>query len=241
MTLLFLFEQSYIFFPFFFAVLYTVEFQKRGLPHCHTLLWIHSTDRIQAAEDVDQYISAELPDPAFDPQGYKVVSEMMIHGPCGSANPDAPCMDRKECTKNFPKKYNPHTFFDTNGHIHYKRRQTEVYTTKRQMKLDNTYVVPYNRTLLLAFQAHINVEYCGWSMLIKYLFKYISKGTDRVFAKVVKPIGQPSTSTARQQQVDEIERFLDGRFICPHESCWRILKFIIHSQEPAIMGKIFFP
>ena len=101
------------------AVLYTVEFQKRGLPHCHTLLWIHSADRIQAAEDVDQYISAELPDPAFDPQGYKVVSEMMIHGPCGSANPNAPCMDRKECTKNFPKKYNPQTFFDTNGHVHY--------------------------------------------------------------------------------------------------------------------------
>nr|GEW49670.1 DNA helicase [Tanacetum cinerariifolium] len=47
---------------------------------------------------------------------------------------------------------------------------------KKQITLDNSYVVPYNRDLLLAFRAHINVVYCGWSMLIKYMFKYMSKG-----------------------------------------------------------------
>lgn len=103
------------------------------------------------------------------------------------------------------------------------------------MKLDNTYVVPYNRSLCLAFQAYINVEYCGWSMLIKYLFKYISKGTDRIFARVTRSIGDTSTSSTNQQsQIDEIQNFQDGRFICPHEAMWRILNCRIHDQEPVV-------
>ncbi|GJU67191.1 retrovirus-related pol polyprotein from transposon TNT 1-94 [Tanacetum coccineum] len=51
-----------------------------------------SASRIQTAKDVDRFISAELPDPGIDPNGYKVVSEMMMHGPCRAANLKAPCM-----------------------------------------------------------------------------------------------------------------------------------------------------
>nr|GEU56842.1 putative ribonuclease H-like domain-containing protein [Tanacetum cinerariifolium] len=63
-----------------------VEFQKRGLPHCHTLLCVDSSSKIQEPEYVDRVILAELPDLQNDPHGYKVVSEMMIHGPCGAVN-----------------------------------------------------------------------------------------------------------------------------------------------------------
>nr|GEX76001.1 DNA helicase [Tanacetum cinerariifolium] len=48
-------------------VLYTVEFQKRGLPHCHTLLWIAESARVCKEEDIDVYISAELPPKDVDP------------------------------------------------------------------------------------------------------------------------------------------------------------------------------
>ncbi|GJT65828.1 DNA helicase [Tanacetum coccineum] len=43
--------------PQSFTVLYTVEFQKRGLPHCHTLLWIDESARVRKEEDIDVYIS----------------------------------------------------------------------------------------------------------------------------------------------------------------------------------------
>ena len=86
------------------AVLYTIEFQKRGLPHCHTLLWVDARDKIKSPEEIDNFISAELPDEASDPQAYKVVADMMMHCPCGNAKPDAPCMQEGICSKHFPKK-----------------------------------------------------------------------------------------------------------------------------------------
>ena len=94
-----------------FAVLYTVEFQKRGLPHCHILLWVTRRAEVIQTDAIDRYISAELPDKVADPEGFRVVSEFMIHGPCGEAFPSAPCMqNRQSCKKYFPKEYCPHTF-----------------------------------------------------------------------------------------------------------------------------------
>nr|XP_043611849.1 uncharacterized protein LOC122583518 [Erigeron canadensis] len=46
---------------------YTIEFQKRGLPHCHILLWVSSEYVIRDATSLDNYISAELPNQVTDP------------------------------------------------------------------------------------------------------------------------------------------------------------------------------
>ena len=165
--------------------MYTVEFQKRGLSHCHILLWNDSYSKIQSAEDVDKYVTAELPDKNTDPEGFRVISEFMIHGPCGQAAPDAPCMrGRSTCKKFFPKEYCASTYIDKSGYVKYRRRDVDIQSTRHNVRLDNGYVVPYNRSLCMAFYAHINVECCGWTMLIKYLFKYICKGTDRITANI---------------------------------------------------------
>ncbi|GJS14943.1 DNA helicase [Tanacetum coccineum] len=116
------------------GVLDTVEFQKRGLSHCHTLLWVDSESKIRSPEDVDRFILAELPDPSVDPQGYKIVSEMMMHGPCGPANPSATCTQGDKCNKIFPKTFTPQTFFDDKGRVHYKRRDDGVSATKHQLR-----------------------------------------------------------------------------------------------------------
>ncbi|GKA33514.1 DNA helicase, partial [Tanacetum coccineum] len=114
---------------------------------------VSSDSKIQEAQDVDRFISTELADPQVDPEGYKVISELMTHGPCGAANMSATCMKGDKCSKNFLKKYTSHTFFDDKGHVHYQRRDTSISTMKHQFSLDNSYVVPYNRDLLLAFEA----------------------------------------------------------------------------------------
>nr|GEX00948.1 DNA helicase [Tanacetum cinerariifolium] len=74
------------------AIVYTVEFQKRGLPHCHTLLLIDENSHVHNYEDIDNYISAELSSKEIDPEGHMVVSEFMIHVPCGTVCPAAACM-----------------------------------------------------------------------------------------------------------------------------------------------------
>ena len=174
----------------FVAVLYTVEFQKRGLPHCHLLLWIKASHRVQAHTDVDRYVSAELPHPTLDPEGYRVVTEFMMHDPCGLVNTSAPCMrDSDVCTKKFPKAFCPETFIDNKGYVHYRMRDSGITTMRQNVSLDNGCVVPHNRSLCMRFYAHINVEYCEWSMLIKYLFKYISKGTDRIVTHITRTLG----------------------------------------------------
>ncbi|GJV97841.1 DNA helicase [Tanacetum coccineum] len=139
------------------------------------------------------------------------------------------------CDQNFPKPYSDRTFIDKDGYVHYRRRETGIDIQRQCVRLDNRYVVPYNRKLCMRYYAHINVEYCGWTMLIKYLFKYISKGTDRVIMNVTKPVGDvASTSSTPNIQIDEIKNFVEARYIGPHEACWRILDFPIHYRDPAV-------
>ncbi|GJW36069.1 hypothetical protein Tco_0058989 [Tanacetum coccineum] len=196
--------------------------------------------RTRRDEDIDMYVSAELPTQHADPQGYRIVSELMMHDPCGLANPSAAYTQNNKCKKDFPKEYCNQTYVDKGEFVHYKRRDTGVTTIRQNMGLDNRYVVPYNKQLLLAFYAHINVEYCGWTMLIKYLFKYISKGTDRVVARISRnnpPSVDPSTAASTSQPqivIDEIKNYLDARYVSPHEACWRIFEFEIHYREPAV-------
>ncbi|GKD72079.1 hypothetical protein Tco_1330361, partial [Tanacetum coccineum] len=194
-------------------VLYTIEFQKRGLPHCHSLLRISSSSKIHEDSDVDKYISAELPDPIADADGYRVISELMIHRPCGMANRNVPCMkDGSTCNRHFPKPYSDRTYIDKDGFVHYRRRAIGIETERQNVWLDNSYVVPYNRTLSMRYYAHINVEYCGWKMVIKYFFKYVSKGMDRVIANVTRPIGYvASTSSGPSIQIDKIKNYAEAR------------------------------
>lgn len=109
------------------AVLYTVEFQKRGLPHCHMLLWIDRPANTMTPAEVYRYISTEFPDPKHDHEGFRVISESRVHGPCGNAFPNAACMqNRTGCKKYFPKEYCTSTFIDKSGYVHYHRRDIRI-------------------------------------------------------------------------------------------------------------------
>lgn len=43
------------------AYIYVVEFQKRGLPHCHILLILDEKDKIRTTQQVDLTVCAEMP------------------------------------------------------------------------------------------------------------------------------------------------------------------------------------
>ena len=95
---------------------YTVEFQKRGLPHAHILLFLEDDDKIRTTTHIDRFISAEIPDKNEDPKLYKIVTDHMMHGPCGPENPSCPCTVKNKCTKKFPKQFNDATVIDESGY-----------------------------------------------------------------------------------------------------------------------------
>ncbi|CAN0903855.1 hypothetical protein LINGRAHAP2_LOCUS22760 [Linum grandiflorum] len=165
---------------------------------------------------VNKIISSELPDPLIDLVGYDAVTKFMIHGPCGDSRPSSPCIKNGRCSKFFPKQFSAETTFDRTGYVTYQRRETVVTAEKSSTILDNRHVVPYNRDLLVKYQAHINVEVCHKWQLIKYLFKYITKGLDR------------SEVAAHNTGTSEIAQYLDCRSISSYEAVWRLFSFKIH-------------
>jgi len=164
---------------------WVVEFQKRGLPHLHLLLIVHPEDKPRTPEDIDNVISAELPDPA-DPDQYellKLVLGCMVHGPCGARNPCAPCCEEGSCKKGFPKSFVEQTLLQESGYPIYRRREVSGTCFKGDHSVDARDVVPYNPYLSKRFKCHINVEYCGSIKAVKYLYKYTYKGHDRAQAE----------------------------------------------------------
>lgn len=86
------------------AYVATIEFQKRGLPHLHLLLILSKKDKQRLIDNVDDFISAEIPDKDEDPILYNLVKENMMHGPCGEDDPNCYCMIDGKCRFGFPKK-----------------------------------------------------------------------------------------------------------------------------------------
>lgn len=216
-------------------MLYTVEFQKRGLPHIHCLVWLAAGNIEFSAPIVDGFISAEIPDVLTDPLGYALVDEFMIHGPCGDLNKTCSCMKKGECSKHFPKSFQEETIMDEFVFTVYKRSNDGRYVLKNGIKLDNRWVVPYNMELLKKYQAQINVEWCNKSNMIKYLFKYVTKGADRTkafFEISGNAPNKPAENCTAPR--NEIQEYIDARFLSTCESLWRAFEFDIHYKVPSV-------
>jgi len=213
--------------------MYTVEFQKRGLPHI--LLWLNGENKLQTSRDIDRVISTELPHADIYTKISKAVLGYMIHGPCGATRFKSPCMKEGRCSKFFPKKFTSSTTIDEDGYSSYRRRDHGVVVEKNGIKLDNRSVVPYSPVLLIRYQAHVNTEYCNKSNSIKYLFKYVNKGPDRATIQ----ISSNSTESSDTPIVDEIKNYYDCRYFSPCEAVWRIFGFDIHHRWPPVQRLTF--
>ena len=62
---------------------YTIEFQKRGLPHCHILLKLDALCKPKSPDDYDKYVAPEIPNQLLAPELYQIVIQHMVNGPCG--------------------------------------------------------------------------------------------------------------------------------------------------------------
>lgn len=207
--------------------MYSIEWQKRGLPHAHILIWLE--EKI-IPNQIDSIISAEIPDETIDPELFDVVKKNMVHGPCGEINPNSPCMIDGNCSKRYPRQLVQDTITGNDGYPLYRRRSTDdngkstvIKVRNQDIVVDNRWIVPYSPILSKMFKAHINVEYCNSVKSIKYICKYINKGSDMaVFG-------------AAQNENDEISQYQLGRYISSNEAVWRILSFPMHDRHPTVV------
>src|ERR1700753_1147051 len=108
-------------FPHAGRVLYSmhsIEFQRRGLPHCHLLLKFERSCVVPA--DIDQVISAELP---TDPADRALVEQFMCHRHSTTPSRNTYCIrEDGSCRFNYPYPINPETFITSSGRVRYRRR-----------------------------------------------------------------------------------------------------------------------
>ncbi|KAL6579387.1 hypothetical protein OROMI_009603 [Orobanche minor] len=209
------------------AYLYVIEFQKRGLPHAHWIIILKPHFKIVSAAAYDRFVSAEIPDIILHPHLHSCVVSHMMHGPCGLLNPSNVCMRDRKCKNRYPKDFVDCTSQHDDSYPMYRRRNDGRIVSVRHQMLDNRWVVPYNPYLLAKFDCHINVEICVGIKLIKYLYKYVCKGTNRIAFNVV----QASEISSR----DEITDFQSARWLCAPEAMWRIYAFVLSEIYPPVL------
>lgn len=209
---------------------HVVEFQKRGLPHAHILIILEPRAHPTTVEQVDNIVSARLPDQEAEPELWETVTTCLLHAPCGRAHPDRPCMrdvnGRRVCRFRYPKPFNEGTTFDENSWPRYGRPDDgRVYVDSKGVHYTNQNVVPYNPWLTKKYNAHINVEVASALDSVKYLFKYVHKGRTRS----VFTVSEESRVTE-----NEIQEYLDARYLAASEACWRLLQFPITDHKPTV-------
>lgn len=178
------------------AYVSVTEFQKRGLPHAHLLLWMEEKDKIKSIDQLDEVIWAHLPDPNDDKELYDLVSNLMIHTcsyRCRVKNPD-------ECSKGYPKNFQIQSVIQDNGYPYLKRLKNGVIFRKYGKQYDNRHVVPYNPYLLKKYRCHINIEMVSSVDCVKYLFKYIFKGNDSAIVNIDSRVEEKSNENDEENE-----------------------------------------
>ena len=58
--------------------------------------------------------------------------------------------------------------------------------------------------------------------VVKYLYKYLTKGDPKVNLKLGK-------------EENQADQFLNGRYLCAGEAVWRLLSYHMHGNSPAVV------
>ena len=200
--------------------LYTIEFQKRGLPHAHIIIFLKPHAKLRTPDQIDSLMSSEFP--CFDDQLLALIQQFMVHTPCNRRNSKAPCLVNGTCSKGFPKPFRESTSVSEDSYACTRRSDTgQTYTVKGH-QVDNRWVVCHSRYLIWKYRCHINIESIASVKAVKYIYKYVYKGHDR-------------TTMEFGTCENEIKQYLDARYVSSCEAIWRLYFFEMHERQPSVM------
>ena len=129
-------------------------------------------------------------------------------------------------------------------------REAKINRGGKEYIIDNSWIVPYNPLLSKTLKAHVNVEVCSSIKAVKYVIKYVNKGSDMavygVQATNPKSESENKKKTNKHQKIqnkppeqpknknDEVETYKLGRYISSSEAVWRLFNFDIHQHWPPV-------
>jgi hypothetical protein len=147
------------------AYVWRIEWQARGLPHVHLLIILDTS--ITTPSQVDQFVSAEIPDPTLHPVLHQLCTEFQIHSPC-DLDDQSGCRNGKPCKRHFPKDMSRATVIVSNAFPKYRRRGLHFCDINGR-KVSDDWVVPYNPVLTMRYRCHINCEIASSIKSFKYV------------------------------------------------------------------------
>ena len=103
-------------------------------------------------------------------------------------------------------------------HPLYVRPNNGLVFEHNRARFTNQYIVSYCPQLLLLFNCYINAEISAGLGTVKYLSKYIYKGSNRATMKISSGIQ------------NEIKAHLNSWFIGPIEVYWKIFEFNMYRE-----------
>ena len=211
------------------ARIHVIEFQKRGLPHAHILIFVEDADKPTTAQVVDEVVCAEIPKEADNPALYDIITRHQLHAKCEA---DATCICRKQgddCAKGFPKPFCSNTALPANNDGCPTCRRRHPFEggnahTRRGVVYTNECVVPYNPCLSARYNCHLNVEICNAVAAVKYMFKHCHKGQDHVMQNV----------SAADADTDEIAECVAARWVGSNQGFTGLFRIGLTHRRPNV-------
>ena len=228
---------------------FSYRVSEKGLVHAHIILFLDQSAKfsLQDPLEVDKIISAEILSNST-PELRNTVLRFMIHKPC-TLYSIAPCIKDGKFSKRFSKPFRSETSaVEGDNYVTYKRRSPEDGgefhqipvgngSTAVKFKVDNSWVVPYSPDLLGKFRTHMNVELCIYKVgSIKYLFKYVCEGSDRMTVEIrtTADSEKPNCAPKSIPTIEEIQQYQDARCISASEAAWRLFSFPMVEHQPTV-------
>ena len=149
---------------------YRIEFQKRGSPHLHLLLWMS----IKKQEELLSLITCKLPSLTENSNLHRLVTKYQVHKCSKSYYKKL----SEKCRLNFPKPVYSENLFINDGNNNVLRRRPH-----------RTMINAYNKKLLLFWCGNMDIQPISSDSYVSYLTKYVTKEEPEEVLKVSHTLG----------------------------------------------------
>ena len=143
------------------------EFQQRGLPHAHILIWSDfDTDN---PKNIDRVLTTRLPNDPFEENqaNQKLLKQLIVKYEKHSHSQRCKKGNSDECIYNYPKPALKETRI-INNRYEFARDEGKI----------ESMIVPFNVELLCLIRSHIEIEPVVSNSCIGYVMKYCTKDSD---------------------------------------------------------------